>query len=131
MKVPFVGCLLGDRVSLFSPSCPGNYCVDQAGLESASRVLGLKPVPSHPACLFLIQGLKTPPAWNSLCDVVFWVSGVGTVPLLICFSLSQKVTLHIKWPKSVEVEGYGSKKIDAERQAAAAACQLFKVGLLC
>jgi hypothetical protein len=39
----------------------------------------------------------------------------------------QKVTLHIKWPKSVEVEGYGSKKIDAERQAAAAACQLFKV----
>lgn len=41
--------------------------------------------------------------------------------------LPQKVTLHIKWPKSVEVEGYGSKKIDAERQAAAAACQLFKV----
>ncbi|XP_037705843.1 ATP-dependent RNA helicase DHX30 isoform X3 [Choloepus didactylus] len=39
----------------------------------------------------------------------------------------KKVTLHIKWPKSVEVEGYGSKKIDAERQAAAAACQLFKV----
>ncbi|KAK2091067.1 ATP-dependent RNA helicase dhx30 [Saguinus oedipus] len=38
----------------------------------------------------------------------------------------KKVTLHIKWPKSVEVEGYGSKKIDAERQAAAAACQLFK-----
>ena len=23
----------------------------------------------------------------------------------------KKVTLHIKWPKSVEVEGYGSKKI--------------------
>jgi len=41
----------------------------------------------------------------------------------------KKVTLHIKWPKSVEVEGYGSKKIDAERQAAAAACQLFKVTL--
>lgn len=39
----------------------------------------------------------------------------------------QKVTLHIKWPKNVEVEGYGTKKIDAERQAAAAACQLFKV----
>nr|KAF6420241.1 DExH-box helicase 30 [Molossus molossus] len=38
----------------------------------------------------------------------------------------KKVTLHIKWPKTVEVEGYGSKKIDAERQAAAAACQLFK-----
>ncbi|KAF2986988.1 hypothetical protein EK904_009360 [Melospiza melodia maxima] len=39
-----------------------------------------------------------------------------------------KVTLHIKWPKNVEVEGYGTKKIDAERQAAAAACQLFKLG---
>ena len=47
----------------------------------------------------------------------------------IVSSLPQKVTLHIKWPKSVEVEGYGSKKIDAERQAAAAACQLFKVTL--
>ena len=37
-----------DRVSLYSPSCPGTCFVDQAGLEfrdlpaSASRVLGLK-----------------------------------------------------------------------------------------
>jgi hypothetical protein len=37
-----------DRVSLYSPSCPGTHFVDQAGLElrnppaSASRVLGLK-----------------------------------------------------------------------------------------
>ncbi|XP_058039176.1 ATP-dependent RNA helicase DHX30 isoform X1 [Ahaetulla prasina] len=38
----------------------------------------------------------------------------------------KKVTLVIKWPKNVEVEGFGTKKIDAERQAAAAACQLFK-----
>ncbi|KAM6450270.1 ATP-dependent RNA helicase DHX30 isoform 2-T2 [Liasis olivaceus] len=38
----------------------------------------------------------------------------------------KKVTLLIKWPKNVEVEGYGTKKIDAERQAAAAACHLFK-----
>uniref|UniRef100_A0A6I8NKM0 Helicase ATP-binding domain-containing protein n=1 Tax=Ornithorhynchus anatinus TaxID=9258 RepID=A0A6I8NKM0_ORNAN len=38
----------------------------------------------------------------------------------------KKVTLRIKWPKSLEVEGYGSKKVDAERQAAAAACRLFK-----
>lgn len=49
-----------------------------------------------------------------------------TLPLIFAF---QKVTLHIKWPKNVEVEGYGTKKIDAERQAAAAACQLFKVSL--
>jgi hypothetical protein len=37
-----------DRVSLYSPGCPGTYFVDQAGLElrklpaSASPVLGLK-----------------------------------------------------------------------------------------
>jgi hypothetical protein len=37
-----------DRVSLYSPGCPGTCFVDQAGLElrnlpaSASRVLGLK-----------------------------------------------------------------------------------------
>jgi hypothetical protein len=37
-----------DRVSLYSPGCPGNHSVDQAGLElrnppaSASQVLGLK-----------------------------------------------------------------------------------------
>jgi hypothetical protein len=37
-----------DRVSLYSPGCPGTHFVDQAGLElrnlpaSASRVLGLK-----------------------------------------------------------------------------------------
>jgi hypothetical protein len=37
-----------DRVSLYSPGCPGTHFVEQAGLElrnllaSASRVLGLK-----------------------------------------------------------------------------------------
>jgi hypothetical protein len=37
-----------DRVSLYSPDCPGTHSVDQAGLElrnppaSASQVLGLK-----------------------------------------------------------------------------------------
>ena len=41
-------CLFWDRVSLYSPDCPGTYFVDQAGLKlrnppaSASRVLGLK-----------------------------------------------------------------------------------------
>jgi hypothetical protein len=43
-----------DRVSLYSPGCPGTHFVDQAGLElrnppaSASRVLGLK------ACAWLV-----------------------------------------------------------------------------
>jgi hypothetical protein len=40
--------LFRDRVSLYSPGCPGTHSVDQAGLElrnppaSASQVLGLK-----------------------------------------------------------------------------------------
>jgi hypothetical protein len=41
-------CFFQDRVSLYSPGCPGTHFVDQAGLElsnlpaSVSRVLGLK-----------------------------------------------------------------------------------------
>lgn len=63
---------------------------------------------------------------------MFGVTAAGEGETLLCLTLLnvfslQKVTLHIKWPKNVEVEGYGTKKIDAERQAAAAACQLFKV----
>jgi hypothetical protein len=40
--------VFGDRVSLYSPGCPGTHSVDQAGLKlrnppaSASQVLGLK-----------------------------------------------------------------------------------------
>jgi hypothetical protein len=49
-----------DRVSQFSPGCPGTHFVDQAGLElrnplaSASRVLGLKACATTPSfCYFL------------------------------------------------------------------------------
>jgi hypothetical protein len=44
-----------DRVSLYSPGCPGTHFVDQAGLElrnppaSASRVLGLKACATMPS----------------------------------------------------------------------------------
>jgi hypothetical protein len=49
-------CLLvfQDRVSLYSPGCPGTHFVDQAGLElrnppaSASRELGLKACATTP-----------------------------------------------------------------------------------
>jgi hypothetical protein len=43
-----------DRVSLYSPGCPGTHSVDQAGLKlrnppaSASRVLGLKAFATTP-----------------------------------------------------------------------------------
>jgi hypothetical protein len=48
-----------DRVSLYSPGCPGTHSVDQAGLElrnppaSASRVLGLKACATTPGSIFL------------------------------------------------------------------------------
>lgn len=58
---------------------------------------------------------------------VLWWRGELALAHSVVLLAFQKVTLHIKWPKNVEVEGYGTKKIDAERQAAAAACQLFKV----
>jgi hypothetical protein len=44
-----------DRVSLYSPGCPGTHYVDQAGLElrnptaSASQVLGLKAYATTPS----------------------------------------------------------------------------------
>jgi hypothetical protein len=44
----FVCLFFRDRVSLYSPGCPGTHSADQSGLElrslpaSASRVLGLK-----------------------------------------------------------------------------------------
>jgi hypothetical protein len=51
-----------DRVSLYSPGCPGTHSVDQAGLElrnppaSASQVLGLRRVPPHPATHKFLKG---------------------------------------------------------------------------
>jgi hypothetical protein len=46
-----------DRVSLYSPGCPGTHFVDQVGLElrnppaSASQVLGLKACATTPGWL--------------------------------------------------------------------------------
>jgi len=59
----FVCLFFWDRVSLYSPGCPGTHSVDQAGLElrnspaSASRVLGLKvcaTTPGSPASFVLL-----------------------------------------------------------------------------
>jgi hypothetical protein len=49
-----------DRVSLYSPGCPGTHFVDQAGLElknplaSASQVLGLKACTTTPGSVKII-----------------------------------------------------------------------------
>jgi hypothetical protein len=54
-------CFFQDRVSLYSPGCPGAHFVDQAGLElrnplaSASRVLGLKACTTTPGRLHLLM----------------------------------------------------------------------------
>jgi hypothetical protein len=50
-----------DRVSLYSPGCPGTHFVDQAGLElrnlpsPASRVLGLKVCATTPGSLCFLR----------------------------------------------------------------------------
>jgi hypothetical protein len=55
----FVLFCFGDRVSLYSPDCPGTHFVDQAGLElrnlpaSASRVLGLKACATTPGKILI------------------------------------------------------------------------------
>jgi hypothetical protein len=49
-QVLFLFLFFRDRVSLYSPGCPGTHFVDQIGLKlrnlpiSASRVLGLKDI---------------------------------------------------------------------------------------
>jgi hypothetical protein len=53
-------CFFRDRVSLYSPGCPGTHFVDQAGLKlrnlpaSASRVLGLKACATMPGLNLLV-----------------------------------------------------------------------------
>jgi hypothetical protein len=55
-----------DRVSLYSPGCPGTHFVDQDGFElrnppaSASRGLGLKACATTPGMPFLSTTLVSP-----------------------------------------------------------------------
>jgi hypothetical protein len=65
-----------DRVSLYSPGCPGTHSVDQAGLElrnllaSASRVLGLKACITMPGFPYgFLKGFSVVPSHNPF-DVV-------------------------------------------------------------
>jgi hypothetical protein len=64
----------GDRVSLYSPGCPGPHSVDQAGLElrnlpaSASRVLGLKACTTTPGWIPCYVKNLSLTAYNSLFD---------------------------------------------------------------
>jgi hypothetical protein len=101
----FVFCVLfcfGDRVSLYSPSCPGTHSVDQAGLKlrnlpaSASQVLGFKDVRHHClaqlALLYCYSSLKevrtrTQAGKQELMqrpwrDVTYWLASPGLLSLL-------------------------------------------------
>jgi hypothetical protein len=72
-----------DRVSLYSPGCPGTHFVDQAGLElrnppaSASQVLGLK------AC-------ATTPSWSCFWCQLLTLNFYPTwfLPVLLCLHSS-------------------------------------------
>jgi hypothetical protein len=63
-----------DRVSLYSPDCPGTHFVDQAGLElrnlpaSASRVLGLKAFGPLPSDIGTLETLVQPELLSRLMD---------------------------------------------------------------
>jgi hypothetical protein len=72
------GLVFQDRVSLYSPGCPGTHFVDQVSLKlrnppaSASQVRGLKACTTTPGLfcfLFLIQDFSVYPwlSWNSFC----------------------------------------------------------------
>jgi hypothetical protein len=59
-----------DRVSLYSPGCPGTHFVEQAGLElrnppaSASQVLGLKVCTTPPGNFTILKMLSVTKSRN-------------------------------------------------------------------
>jgi hypothetical protein len=82
-------CFFQDRVSLYSPGCPGTHFVDQAGLElrnppaSASWVLGLKACAIMPGAGIFFECKKS-------CGLISWgtcnflqVQGNPSRPMLV------------------------------------------------
>nr|XP_015209820.1 PREDICTED: putative ATP-dependent RNA helicase DHX30 [Lepisosteus oculatus] len=56
--------------------------------------------------------------------------GISDLSQHILYSCTEghvkRATVTVLWPRRVEAEGFGSRKIDAERRAAAAACMILK-----
>ncbi|XP_044151622.1 ATP-dependent RNA helicase DHX30 isoform X2 [Bufo gargarizans] len=111
------------------PLCSGRYRANPLRAEERPAAAGdmapdtnlLKQFPSPKNLLHCVisQGLRTSQVRDKL---TYTHSGSGS---------KNRVTLRLKWPKLIEVEGYGPKKIDAERQAAAMACKILQdLGLL-
>jgi hypothetical protein len=105
----FVFCLFvfWDRVSLYSPGCPGTHFVDQAGLElrnlpaSASRVLGLKACATTPSeCVFMCEHVSM---WMSVyvcecvsvCECVYVCDVYMTVCMYVWVCLGEHVCVNV------------------------------------
>jgi hypothetical protein len=92
--VCFVCSFFRDRVSLYSPGCPGAHFVDQAGLElrnlpaSASRVLGLKACATMPGWNYFLRVYSLLPILDRSASCVYLRCDLLTSSsscLLLCF----------------------------------------------
>ncbi|KAG9472018.1 hypothetical protein GDO78_021599 [Eleutherodactylus coqui] len=85
-----------------------------ADMGAEKNLLKQFPAPKNLLHCILSQSLRR----SHIKDLLTYIhSGSGS---------KHRVTLRLKWPKLIEVEGYGPKKIDAERQAAAMACKVLQ-----
>jgi hypothetical protein len=96
-----------DRVSLYSPGCPGAHSVDQAGLElelrnlpaSASRVLGLKACATTAWLKWALDLRKNRQ------DVIVIIYFIIVIILFICLSvcLCTHVCRSLQRPKECQI----------------------------
>ncbi|KAE8595601.1 hypothetical protein XENTR_v10015808 [Xenopus tropicalis] len=90
-------------------------------LQEAKGLLMEFPEPKSLLHCVISRALRTPHTKDKLVYIHRSSSGAR----------EKKVTLRLKWPKHMEIEASGPKKVDAERQAAAKACKIFQnLGLL-
>jgi hypothetical protein len=83
-----------DRVSLYSPGCPGTHSVDQAGLElrnptaSASRVLGLKACATTARQALLVLTLGVIGISYTMLLAEPWLTGTIFLPIILLGDIS-------------------------------------------
>ncbi|XP_041423235.1 ATP-dependent RNA helicase DHX30 isoform X2 [Xenopus laevis] len=102
--------------------------------NNETPLVGTALVPSHGEAKGLLREFPEPKSLlHNVVSRALRTSHTSDTLLYIHRSSSgeNKVTLKLKWPKYMEIEACGPKKIDAERQAAAMACKIFQnLGLL-
>jgi hypothetical protein len=94
---------LRDRISLYSPGCPGTHSVDQAGLElrnppaSASQVLGLKVCTTLPGwASLLVSGLAV---WLELPSL----PSVDAVLIILHYELHKVACQDVLWANAGQI----------------------------